>query len=376
MPEFDAQGLVDRPGRRNPGTIQIPRVDEEAGSRQQADGRDTTDSMQPPKEPVGGQRQLEELRLAPALGPSTPVSEPSVPAGPEPRAPASPEPRAPAGPEQPALIEPTSSTPRTERVAAGEVVALRAMLAQQPSRTPSASAERARRGPSPRPPSGQAPEPLPEVLGSAREVIGRLEVAVAAERAELDKELTALVEEWRQLKESKRKVAEEREALEETRDEAVAVQEKASCMERLMIERDQASWRRVAELLAWERQLLSREEAADKREEAVRSAQANLARENNELEHSRADVLCRQEQVELCETDVEITTVALDAREEQIMRREEDAASVSSALTAREELVTKREAEWPPESRPLWPGPSSCIELKPRPRPRGASLPA
>ena len=31
MPKFNAQGLVDRPGRRNPGTIQIPRVDDNGG---------------------------------------------------------------------------------------------------------------------------------------------------------------------------------------------------------------------------------------------------------------------------------------------------------------------------------------------------------
>ncbi|XP_062201991.1 uncharacterized protein LOC133904508 [Phragmites australis] len=39
LPEFDAQGLVERPGRRNPGIIQIPGVDEEAGSGQQTGGR-------------------------------------------------------------------------------------------------------------------------------------------------------------------------------------------------------------------------------------------------------------------------------------------------------------------------------------------------
>ncbi|XP_062203794.1 predicted GPI-anchored protein 58 [Phragmites australis] len=31
MPEFDAQGLVDRPRRQNPGTIQIPGVDDNIG---------------------------------------------------------------------------------------------------------------------------------------------------------------------------------------------------------------------------------------------------------------------------------------------------------------------------------------------------------
>ncbi|XP_062217721.1 uncharacterized protein LOC133917919 [Phragmites australis] len=498
MPEFDAQGLVDHPGRRNPGTIQIPRVDEEAGRRQQVGGRDTGGSRQQvgdrdaagsrptaqrdkgkrpqtyvpqpssssspsplqqrsaaggateggwggqssgaesgmearskawepegqgpadgatagartdqppeagskaaagagsqrpegqnpppkrrkaepgpkpqgpgfkipesrwlPKDPAGGQRQPEEPRPAPAPGPSAPIPELSVPKGPEPRALVSPELRAPVGPEQPASTEPTPSTPRTERVAAGEVVAIRAAPAQQPSGTPSTSAERARRGPSPRPPSSHAPEPLPEVLGSAREVIGRLEVAVAVERAELEKERIALVEERGRLEEvgklletriasarasyerSMREVAEEREALEETPDEAVATQEKASRMERQATERDQASRRRAAELLARERQLLSREEAAGKREKAVRSAQADLAHQNDELERGRAEVLRQEEEVAVRETDVEITAVALDAREVQIARCEVEVASASSALTIREELAAKREA--------------------------------
>ena len=88
------------------------------------------------------------------------------------------------------------------------------------------------------------------MLGSSREVIKRLEVAVVAERAELDKEHAALIEERGRLEEvgkileariasarathekSMRAVAEEREASEETRDEAVATEEKASRMER------------------------------------------------------------------------------------------------------------------------------------------------
>ena len=127
------------------------------------------------------------------------------------------------------------------------------------------------------------------MLGSAREVIGRLEVAVAAEWAKLDKERTALDEERGRLEEVSKlletriastrvsyeksicKVAEE--ALEETRNKTVTAQEKASRMEWLMTERDQASRRWAVELLARERQLLSREEAADKQEENVRSAQ-------------------------------------------------------------------------------------------------------
>ena len=59
-----------------------------------------------------------------------------------------------------------------------------------------------------------------------------------------------------------REVAEEREALEEARDEVVAAQEKASRLERVAVERDLASKKRAAELLARERQVASREEAA------------------------------------------------------------------------------------------------------------------
>ncbi|XP_062232835.1 filament-like plant protein 2 [Phragmites australis] len=210
--------------------------------------------------------------------------------------------------------------------------------ARPPSGSPSASAERACTGPSPRPPSGLAPEPLLEVLESARQVIGRLEVAVVAKRAELKKECAALVDERGRLEEARklletriasactsyeksmREVAEERETLEEAHDEAVAAQEKASRMERLMAERDQASRKRATVLLARERQ-------------------------NDELERDRADVLRWEEQVVLRETDVKIMALALDAREEQIKRREADAGSASSALTAQEELVAKREAD-------------------------------
>ncbi|XP_062230060.1 uncharacterized protein LOC133927628 [Phragmites australis] len=320
MPEFDAQGLVDRSGHRNPGTIQIPGVDDNGGQgaaaeasrapppkpagRRPEETRGSVPGRTPPKDPAGNQRQPEEPRPAPIPGSS-------APADPKLRALASPEQRAPAGPEQQAPTKPFPSPPRKERVAAGEVVTTRVAPARQPSGTPSASVERARKGPSPWPPFGQAPEPLPEVLGSAREVIGQLEVAVAAERAELDKERATLVDERGRLEEARklletriasartsyeksmREVAEEWEALEETRDEVVAAQEKASCMKRLATERDQASRRRAAELLARERQLVSREEAASRREEAVRSAQADLACQNDELERGPAEVLRR-----------------------------------------------------------------------------------
>ncbi|XP_062181252.1 uncharacterized protein LOC133885536 [Phragmites australis] len=102
----------------------------------------------PPKDPAGGQRQPEELRSAPVLGPSAPTPEPSALVDPEPQAPPCPEPRAAAAPEQPAPSEPAPSTLRAEQVAAVEVVAARAALMWQLSETPSASAEKACRGPS------------------------------------------------------------------------------------------------------------------------------------------------------------------------------------------------------------------------------------
>ncbi|XP_062230140.1 uncharacterized protein LOC133927748 [Phragmites australis] len=302
----------------------------------------------PPKDSVGGQKPPEQPRPAPS---------------PRPSAPTGPKQRAPAGPEQRAPADHASSPPRKERTAAGEVVVIRAVPVRSPSGSPSASAERARRGPSPQPSSGQAPEPLPEVLGSAQEVIWRLEAAVAAERSELGQERAALVDERDRLEEARkllktriasartvyeksmREVAEEREALEEAHDEAVVAQEKAGRLERLMAERDQGSRRRATELLAHERQVVSQEEATSKREEAVRSTQANLSCQNDKLEGGHADILRREEQVVARETDVDITSLALDARKQQIARREVDADLASSALTTREELVAKRDAD-------------------------------
>ncbi|XP_062224557.1 uncharacterized protein LOC133923129 [Phragmites australis] len=186
----------------------------------------------PPKDPAGGQRQPEELRPDPAPGPSAPAPKLSAPVDPEPPAPPYPEPRAAAAPEQPAPSETTPSTPRLEHVAAVEVVAARAASVWRSSGTLSASIEWARRGPSTRPPSSQAPEPLPDVLGSAQKVIEWLEAAVAAERAELNRDRATLVEERGWLEEvgrllevriasarithegSMRAVAEEREAQE------------------------------------------------------------------------------------------------------------------------------------------------------------------
>ncbi|XP_062225025.1 uncharacterized protein LOC133923785 [Phragmites australis] len=147
----------------------------------------------PPKDAAGDQRRPEPPRLA--LAP-----EPSSPAEPEPQAPPCPEPRAAAAPEQPAPVEPAPSTSRV-----GQMAAVRAA------------------------------EPLLDVLGSSREVIERLEAAVARERSQLEVDRATLVEEKGHLEEvgrllearitlaranhgiEKRSVAEEREALEELR---------------------------------------------------------------------------------------------------------------------------------------------------------------
>ena len=56
LPKFDAQGLVDRPGRRNPGTIQIPWVDEATSRAPSAPGGDAAGSrpQSSGKEAAGG----------------------------------------------------------------------------------------------------------------------------------------------------------------------------------------------------------------------------------------------------------------------------------------------------------------------------------
>ncbi|XP_062202101.1 uncharacterized protein LOC133904658 [Phragmites australis] len=304
LPEAGSTVAPQRPGGQSP----LPkRRKADPGPKPQGPDFKIHESRWPPKDPARDQRRPEVLRPAPA-------PEPSV-------------------------------------------------LAPEP--------KRARRGPSTWPPSSQAPEPLPDVLGSAREVIGWLEAAVAADRVELDRDHAALVKERGRLEEvgrvleprissahatherSMRAVAKEREALEEVCDEAVAAQEKATCMERQATERDQASRWWVAELLAREWLLLAREEAVVKREKSVQSAQADLARRNDEFERSRADVLHREEEVAIRETDVEITATAQDAHVEQIARREAEAALAASALTAREEQAAKWEAELAARERAL-----------------------
>ncbi|XP_062195226.1 predicted GPI-anchored protein 58 [Phragmites australis] len=81
-----------------------------------------------------------------------------------------------------------------EQPASGEAVVTRVALARPLLGSPSASAEKAPRGPSSRPSTGQALEPLPEVL----------EAAIAAKRAELKEERTALINERGRLEEDRK----------------------------------------------------------------------------------------------------------------------------------------------------------------------------
>ncbi|XP_062227295.1 predicted GPI-anchored protein 58 [Phragmites australis] len=171
-----------------------PAEEEKADPGRKSQGPDfkIPESRWPPKDPVGDQRRPEAPRPAPAPEPSVPALEPSAPPELEPQALPCLEPRAVATPEQPAPAEPAPSSPRAEQAAAVEVVAARvATPAWRSSGTPSASAKRAHRGPSARP---SYLEPLPNVLGSAWEVIERLEAVVAAKRAELGRDRAALIE--------------------------------------------------------------------------------------------------------------------------------------------------------------------------------------
>ena len=151
----------------------------------------------------------------------------------ETQAPPSPERVAAAVPEQPA---PAESAPSASSM--GRSSSLWAVRAWQFSGTPSSS-EEARRGPSAQSSPSQPVDPLPVVLGSAREVIRRLEAAVAGEMTQLEANHAALAAErerlvagWRLFEarvaaaraanESERRAIEaEREALEEVRTEAV-----------------------------------------------------------------------------------------------------------------------------------------------------------
>ena len=236
------------------------------------------------------------------------------------------------------------------------MASVRAVPTWQQSGTPSTSAERARRGPSALPSSIRAAEPLPDVLGSAREVIERLEAAVAGEWAQLEADRAALIDERERLAEvghlleaciAAARAAHERErhamdaeweTLDEVREEAVAAQEEATRL-------GETSWQRAVELLARERLVQAREDAIVPRENAVEASQADLAHRKDELERSHAEVYRREEEVTIHETDVGITATALDAREEQLTRREAEAASASAALTAREEQAAKWESE-------------------------------
>ncbi|XP_062198824.1 uncharacterized protein LOC133901485 [Phragmites australis] len=121
----------------------------------------------------------------------------------------------------PAPSEPTPSAPSAGRVTAWQF-----------SEAPSPPGE-SRRGPSAQLPPSQPAEPLPVMLGSTREVIGRLEAAVAEEIAQREAERAALATERAQLaaaraaNEDERHTTQEgRKALEEARAE-VARERKA-----------------------------------------------------------------------------------------------------------------------------------------------------
>ncbi|XP_062213697.1 actin cytoskeleton-regulatory complex protein PAN1-like [Phragmites australis] len=159
------------------------------------------ESRWPPIDTAGDQGWPEAPR--PALAPelSAPVEpeplsmreepEPqSAPTETEPQAPPCPEPMAEVAPEQPAPAEPAPSTSSV-------------VPAWQYSGTPSPS-KRALRGPSARPSPSRPAEPLLDVLGSAREVIERLEAAVVGEKTQLEAGRTALLEVRERLAEGRR----------------------------------------------------------------------------------------------------------------------------------------------------------------------------
>ena len=112
-----------------------------------------------------------------------------------------------------------------------------------------------------------------------------------------------------------------------------------------MAERNQVLRRRTAELLTCEGQLAQHERQVASREEAVRSAQVDLCHQNDELEHGCANVLRREEQVTLRETDADITSLALDAREERVASQEADIAAREQAIKARAEQLEQSQIE-------------------------------
>ncbi|XP_062201006.1 golgin-84-like [Phragmites australis] len=266
--------------------------------------------------------------------------------------------RPPPGPELRGQVGSAPSALTGEELpASGEAFVTRVALAQPPSGSSSASAEKARRGSSSWPTPGKAPEPLLEMLGSAREVIGRLETAIAADRTELEEECAALVDERGRLEEA-RKLLETRvsmartahegslqelamkwEALEEVCEEAVAAQKEAEHLEELTALRDQASKERAGKLATREVQLAlreqevaSREEAVSKREEASLSTETDLHHQAQDLKCGRADVLYQEEQVALREMDANLASSALAAREKSLANQE-------ARVTAREQAI-------------------------------------
>ncbi|XP_062203754.1 uncharacterized protein LOC133905950 [Phragmites australis] len=182
-------------------------------------------SSRPPTSAAKNQGRSEAPRTAPALEPRTP--EPSAPAEPG-LASAATEPGL-AGAE-PGLAGPVDAVAETEVQPPPERSA-----PSKPAPSAPSPPEEARRGPSAQPPPSQPADPLSIVLGSAREVIGRLEAAVAGEmaqrevawrvfdsrlaaaRATNEDEQRAIEEGWKALEEARTEVAREQKTLEDAR---------------------------------------------------------------------------------------------------------------------------------------------------------------
>ncbi|XP_062184546.1 uncharacterized protein LOC133888355 [Phragmites australis] len=209
---------------------------------------------------------------------------------------ASPEqPKPPPGPELRGQAGSAPSIPTGEELpASGEAIATRVALARPSSGSLSASAEKTRRESSSRPSPGQAPEPLPGVLGSAGEVIGQLEAAIAAERAKLKEEHAALVDGRGRLEEARKllqtrvamarmayerslqELTTKREALEEVQQDAVAAQKEVVLRE---INADLAS----SALIAWEESLAIQEARVIAREQAIEARAEQMERAHTEV---------------------------------------------------------------------------------------------
>ncbi|XP_062197319.1 uncharacterized protein LOC133900216 [Phragmites australis] len=224
----------------------------------------------------------EAPRLAPAPEPSAP--EPSAPAElelpsalaeTETQAPPSPERVAAAVPEQPA---PAESAPNASSV--GWSTSSWAVPTWQFSGTLSPS-ELARRGPSAQPSPSQPADPLPVVLRSAREMIGRLEAAVAGEMTQLEADRAALTAErarlvagWRLLE---ARVAAARAANE---GELRALEEEQKALEGTSAEATEAvlaTAAREERAAKWESELTAHEQALSTLAERLKRVEAQVS---------------------------------------------------------------------------------------------------